>query len=177
MSRASNTPTPRVLFEALEPRLLLDGAGPGGGDEWPCVADPNHDGLVNVTDLAILAAGFGSAGGTTFEQGDLNRDDVISATDLAILDAHFGTECDCFDPTDWETGAPYADGTGTETDPFLIWTADQLVNVSLEANSGDWDSHFMLLQDLDLTGKPFEMIGRYDALPFTGTHSSPRRSE
>jgi hypothetical protein len=66
-------------------------------------------------------------------------------------------------------------GTGTEDDPFLIYTSEELNMIGLLRC--DWDKHFKLMADIDLsvyTGTYFNIIGRYVdwskelAEPFTG---------
>ena len=64
-------------------------------------------------------------------------------------------------------------GTGTEGDPLLIYTAEELNTVGLFPC--DWDKHFKVIADIDLagyTGAEFNMIGsqnpRCDWPPFTG---------
>lgn len=57
----------------------------------PCVGDINHDGSVNLTDLAILLSQFGSTG--TGLSADINGDNAVDLTDLATLLARFGTSC------------------------------------------------------------------------------------
>jgi len=66
-------------------------------------------------------------------------------------------------------------GTGTEDDPFLIYTSEELNMLGLL--KCDWDKHFKLMADIDLaayTGTDFNIIGRYVqwpeelAEPFTG---------
>ncbi len=52
------------------------------------VADFDLDRVINATDLAIMQAGFGAAGG--WAVGNANGDLVVNATDLAILQANFG---------------------------------------------------------------------------------------
>jgi len=55
--------------------------------------------------------------------------------------------------------AAYGGGSGTETDPYLIYTAEQMNAIG--ANSGDWDSHFVLTDDVNLaefTGTQFNII-------------------
>ena len=70
----------------------------------------------------------------------------------------------------------YGGGSGTESEPYLIYTAKQLnVIGSAECN---WDKHFKLTGDIDLsgyTGTSFNVIGYYtgdyyssDNRPFTG---------
>jgi hypothetical protein len=71
----------------------------------------------------------------------------------------------------------YAEGSGTETDPYLIYTAEQLNIIGLFPC--DWDKHFKLMADIDLseyTGTEFNIIGYgigwwgsfENKLPFTG---------
>jgi len=70
---------------------------------------------------------------------------------------------------------PYAGGSGTADDPYLISTAEELT--LLGESPADWDKHFRLVNDIDLTGyseKNLRMIGRWVALgsvqnqPFRG---------
>ena len=69
----------------------------------------------------------------------------------------------------------YAEGSGTETDPYLIYTAEQLNTIGLFLC--DWDKHFKLMADIDLSeyaGTEFNIIGyrvgwnSADNEPFTG---------
>ena len=63
---------------------------------------------------------------------------------------------------------PYGGGSGTETDPYLIYTAEQLNTIGLVPC--DLDKHFTLMVDIDLSqygGTSFNMIGSADN-PFTG---------
>lgn len=66
-------------------------------------------------------------------------------------------------------------GTGTEDDPYLIYTAEELQMIGLM--SCDWDKHFRLMADIDLSaykGTSFNIIGfiinnlRYEVRTFTG---------
>ncbi len=63
-------------------------------------------------------------------------------------------------------------GSGTETDPFLIYTAEELNTIGLFPC--DWDKHFKLMADIDLsdyTGTTFNIIGYfvdYSRKPFNG---------
>jgi hypothetical protein len=62
----------------------------------------------------------------------------------------------------------YGGGIGEPNNPYLIYTAEQLSNVSLIAC--DWDKHFKLMTDIDLAGytkEGFNVIGT-SANPFTG---------
>ncbi len=84
----------------------------------------------------------------------------------------------------WETShEKYGGGSGTEDDPYLIQTAEQMNDIGV--HPGDWSKHFTLVADIDLSdfdgkaGRPaFNLIGPdtnpatwyYDpeAIPFTG---------
>ncbi len=59
----------------------------------------------------------------------------------------------------------YGGGSGTEADPYLIHAPEQLNMIGLV--ECDWDKHFKLMADLDLTGFHFHPIGavRY---PYAG---------
>ncbi|MCC6358629.1 MAG: hypothetical protein IT450_07795 [Phycisphaerales bacterium] len=54
----------------------------------PCTGDINLDGVVNLTDLALLLATFGGPGA-----GDLNADCITDLSDLALLLGNFGRTC------------------------------------------------------------------------------------
>jgi len=63
----------------------------------------------------------------------------------------------------------YGIGNGTEADPHLIYTADQLNAIGLFPCL--WDRHFKLMADIDLgqfTGEQFNIIGTDYYHPFTG---------
>jgi len=60
-------------------------------------------------------------------------------------------------------------GTGTEIDPYLIYSADEL-NI-IRQYPYEWDKHFRLTADVSLSkygGELFNIIGRF-SFPFTGT--------
>jgi hypothetical protein len=68
--------------------------------------------------------------------------------------------------------AQYGGGSGTADDPYQIWTAEQMNAIGAEPN--DWDKHFKLMADLDLSaydgqeGRPaFNIIGTADNLEGT----------
>ncbi len=64
--------------------------------------------------------------------------------------------------------AQYGGGTGGPNDPYLIYTAEQMNAIGAEPN--DWDKHFLLCADLDLsayTRTEFNLIGN-DQRPFQG---------
>jgi hypothetical protein len=52
--------------------------------------DANGDGAVDVGDLGILAANYGTTGGVIWSKGDFNGDDAVDVGDLGILAAHYG---------------------------------------------------------------------------------------
>ena len=71
--------------------------------------------------------------------------------------------------------AKYGGGTGGPNDPYLIYDANQMNTIGADQN--DWDKHFKLCADIDLsglTGTSFNIIGYYvtwgspDNKPFTG---------
>ncbi len=67
--------------------------------------------------------------------------------------------------------AKYGGGAGTAGDPYLIYTAEDLNEIGLEENSGDWRKHFALMADIDLSGfeyDEFNLIGLNTSNPFSG---------
>jgi hypothetical protein len=56
----------------------------------PMTGDANFDSKVDVSDLGILAANYGLAGGATWAMGDFNLDGRIDVSDLGILAANYG---------------------------------------------------------------------------------------
>lgn len=52
--------------------------------------DINHDGVVNLADLAQLLAHYGTTSGAIYEDGDINHDGAVDLADLAELLAHYG---------------------------------------------------------------------------------------
>jgi hypothetical protein len=75
----------------------------------------------------------------------------------------------------YATEAQYGGGTGEPNDPYLIYTAEQMNSIGAEPN--DWDKHFKLMADIDLsvyTGTDFNIIGYQSEIwqgsePFKGT--------
>lgn len=64
--------------------------------------------------------------------------------------------------------AKYGGGTGGPNDPYLIFDANQMNEIGAEPN--DWDKHFKLRDDIDLSenaATSFNIIGSYDN-PFAG---------
>jgi len=56
----------------------------------PAAADPDRNGVVDLTDFGILKTNFGV--GTTWAQGDFNADGKVDLTDFGILKANFGKD-------------------------------------------------------------------------------------
>jgi hypothetical protein len=60
--------------------------------------------------------------------------------------------------------AKYGGGTGEPNDQYLIYTAEQMNEIGLSVNSDDWDKHFKLMADIDLsgfTGTSFNIIEEF----------------
>jgi len=74
----------------------------------------------------------------------------------------------------------YGGGSGTQDDPYMIYSAEQLNMIALV--SCDWGKHFKIMADLDLSGfdgrqtRPaFNIIGGYET-PFTGVFDGDGRT-
>jgi len=48
--------------------------------------------------------------------------------------------------------ATYSGGSGTEIDPYLISTPQDLLDLANTANEADWDKHFLMTKDINMTG-------------------------
>ncbi len=60
-------------------------------------------------------------------------------------------------------------GSGSQADPYLITSANDLARMSVWVNSGEYaDKHYALTNDIDLSGYAFTPIGN-PASPFAGT--------
>ena len=68
-------------LSAYEFCIVRMDAGPG---------DANSDGKVDVGDLGILAANYGTTSGATWSRGDFNHDGKVDVGDLGILAANYG---------------------------------------------------------------------------------------
>ena len=51
-------------------------------------------------------------------------------------------------------GGVYSGGSGTESEPYLIATVDDILEMS--QTSADWDKHFKMTADIDLAGQTFD---------------------
>ena len=61
--------------------------------------------------------------------------------------------------------AKYGGGTGEPYDPYLIYDANQMNAIGADAN--DWDNHFLLCADIDLsgyTGTSFNIIVNFEGI-------------
>ncbi len=71
--------------------------------------------------------------------------------------------------TSFSQAATYGGGNGSTTDPFLIYSAEQMNTIG--ANFSDWGKCFTLMADIDMsayTGTQYHIIGN-STIPFTGT--------
>ncbi|MBN2293355.1 MAG: hypothetical protein JXM70_13080 [Pirellulales bacterium] len=64
---------------------------PGGNDLLYMPGDANGDGVVDVSDLGILAAHYGTGNGVQWSDGDFNNDDQVDVCDLGILAMTYGS--------------------------------------------------------------------------------------
>jgi hypothetical protein len=67
------------------------------GGFWPgtcfLLGDLDHNGAVNISDLAQLLGNYGTTSGATYEDGDLDGDGDVELPDLAALLGVYGTVC------------------------------------------------------------------------------------
>ncbi len=59
----------------------------------PCPGDLDHDGDVDLSDLAQLLSNYGATSGVSYEDGDLDADGDVDLSDLAALLTAYGTTC------------------------------------------------------------------------------------
>jgi hypothetical protein len=55
-----------------------------------CMGDFTADGVINISDLLILMAGYGCAGSCAT---DINEDGTTNVSDILLFMAYFGTAC------------------------------------------------------------------------------------
>jgi len=131
--------------------------------------------LFNMTDLAGTIADDGSI---RFEGRSGDGSSVLITLVLADAALHLRGEtipppqsADFFVyELDATARRKYAGGIGEPNDPYRIATAEQMNAIGAEPN--DWDRHFQLTADLDLSaydGTSFRMVGRSYQTPFNGT--------
>ena len=58
--------------------------------ETAILGDLDHDGDVDLSDLAQLLAHYGTTSGASYEDGDLDGDGDVDLSDLAALLANYG---------------------------------------------------------------------------------------
>ena len=62
-------------------------------DTLTCAGDVDHDGDVDLSDLAQLLGHYGLTSGAICENGDLDADGGVNLSDLAALLGAYGTSC------------------------------------------------------------------------------------
>ena len=58
------------------------------------LGDVNYDNRVNLSDLQILLANYGTLSGAQWTDGDMNEDGAVDLSDLQMLLSAYGTECE-----------------------------------------------------------------------------------
>lgn len=135
---------------------LVNGGSPGGGligKDYPysqttrCFWDMESSGQ------------SGSAGGTKKTTANMQKAstflgagwDFAGETANGTEDVWWIDEGKDYPHLSWETyHGKYGGGSGTEDDPYLIRTAEQMNDIGV--NPGDWRKHFKLAADIDLSG-------------------------
>lgn len=75
-------------------RIQLTGACFAGGDPCPCAGDFTNDGVIDISDLALILASFGSSEpGIPTPCADINGDGFVDIADLALFLSSFGASC------------------------------------------------------------------------------------
>ena len=82
-------------------------------DNAPGPGDANGDGVVDVSDLGILAGNYGTLTGMTWETGDFTGDGAVGLGDLTILAAHYGEGVLGFAPSNASAAPAPALASGT----------------------------------------------------------------
>ncbi len=72
-----------------------DANGTADACEGPpsCAGDADLDGDVDLNDLALLLASYGTASGATWGQGDFDQDGDVDLSDLSLMLANYGGAC------------------------------------------------------------------------------------
>jgi len=88
---------PNGSFAINGPVVDSQGIGPREIAGWspPCPGDINGDGVVDLSDLAILLSSYGYCEGDPpyVPEADLNDDNCVDLSDLALLLANYGRTC------------------------------------------------------------------------------------
>jgi hypothetical protein len=66
----------------------------GVASEAPCPGDLDGDNDVDLDDLLILLAHYGTTSGATYEDGDIDGDEDVDLNDLTLLLQVYGTVCE-----------------------------------------------------------------------------------
>ncbi len=144
----------------------------------------NLDGVITGSFWDMLTSGKTSSDGGTPK----TTEQMQTKTTFTDAGWDFTTPvwqmCECPDyPRLWfETiDVKYGGGGGTAASPYLIYTSEQMQAIG--ADSNDWDKHFKLMADIDLsayTAEQFNMIGFYDystaSIPFSGVFDGNNHS-
>jgi hypothetical protein len=88
---------PRIAYDDI---FMFDLSIPG---------DANVDGAVNVSDLSLLAANYGTVSGATWAMGDFTGDGAVNVSDLSLLAANYGTRSSS--TLNWADAYAHAFGT------------------------------------------------------------------
>lgn len=127
--------------------------------------DPEEFGLLNVTDPACADCGYGFS---TYVPVDIvsNPEEYFFWDDI-----HLSTSFhQILGKAAFDILPKYGGGSGTEEDPYQIWTPEHLNTIGLA--SCDWDKCFVLMADIDIseyTGMQFNIINRFTGV-FDGNH-------
>ncbi len=79
----------RVMGLVLAAVVVFAFSTPAWGD--PLIpGDANNDGIVNVTDLGILATYYDQGDGFGWNEGDFTGDGFVSVNDLGVLATNYG---------------------------------------------------------------------------------------
>jgi hypothetical protein len=90
--------------------------------------DANMDGVVNVSDLSLLAANYGTASGASWANGDFDGNGAVGVSDLSILAANYNSGS--ASTVSWAEAYAQAFGT-TATDETATDTTESTVCSSL----------------------------------------------
>jgi len=133
MTNKHKLPNIKIIGSAVVVIILgAIGAGllfPSHAAQLP--GDANSDGVVNISDLAILSAHYGISSGATWAMGDFNGDGAVNIKDLSILAAHWGDTVSA--PTISLSASPTSVTSGSSS--ALTWST---TNATSCTASGAW---------------------------------------